>query len=54
MSTFSVNSKNSIPGKILAPLYNKTLQKSLLYALYNDQISDENASPSVRSIALTI
>ncbi|XP_043275036.1 plancitoxin-1 isoform X2 [Venturia canescens] len=44
LSTKDVTSKNSIPARTLAPLYNDKLSSKLLWVMYNDQPPDGRAN----------
>ena len=47
LSEISISANGSIPGRILAPLYENGTQKEILYAMYNDQTPNKKPSSSV-------
>jgi len=44
LSNQSINDVSSLPGRILAPLFNSKESKDILYALYNDEHPDGHTS----------
>ena len=44
LSNHSINDLSSLPGRILAPLFNTDVSKNILFALYNDEHPDGHTS----------